>query len=378
MEKLNVFIDKSEVDKLFAEEKYKNCMDKKYFEYIESIGKREYIDKYLENSKNKGIVESLVSKNKAIKVIDRLSVKRENHRFVGELENLGIYNIEVSKKIEDKYQDQILTKGVFALITLEENIDKKYPYYIEEIEVLEDININLDDYRIHFSNYVREHSETGEKESLDSLSDEEAGFMVRMDLVLNTIGISTDKLTFWEKVLFLIRLIPICESNYNLMELGGNGIGKTKTYSMFSPECEIVQEMLTTELIYNMQSKTKGLLDTKDVIVFDEVNKIKLDGDKEKITSQLLNFMSEGKTTSPRKITSKTSLVFSGNVMEIEERLERDAKIFLITLINLKTMHFVIEYIFSYLHGDKEDTVEISMALNQEEKYLGLVTFLRF
>ena len=39
-----------------------------------------------------------------------------------------------------------------------------------------------------------------------------------IDLVLNTIGISTKELTFWEKILFLVRLIPLCESNYNLME----------------------------------------------------------------------------------------------------------------------------------------------------------------
>ena len=47
MEEFNVFIDKAEIDKLFEEEKYKNCMDKKYFEYVVSNGKIEYIDKYL-------------------------------------------------------------------------------------------------------------------------------------------------------------------------------------------------------------------------------------------------------------------------------------------------------------------------------------------
>ena len=86
---------------------------------------------------------------------------------------------------------------------------------------------------------------------------------------------------------------------------------------MFSPECEIVQEMLATELICNLKDKVKGALDSKEVIVFDEVNKIKLEGDKEKIIPQLLNFMSDGQTTAPRKVISKTSLVFSGNVMEI-------------------------------------------------------------
>jgi len=70
----------------------------------------------------------------------------------------------------------------------------------------------------------------------------------------------------------------------------------------------------------------KGLLDTKDVIVFDEVNKIKIDSNNEKIIPQLLNFMADGQTTSPRKVTSKTSLVFSGNVMGIQERIEKNEK----------------------------------------------------
>ena len=64
MERLNVFIDKEKIDKLFNEEKYKNCMEKKYFEYVVSNGKIDYIDKYLKDSKNRKIIESLVFKNK--------------------------------------------------------------------------------------------------------------------------------------------------------------------------------------------------------------------------------------------------------------------------------------------------------------------------
>ncbi len=324
MEGIEVFIDKEEINKLFEDEKYKNCMEKKYFEYIVSTGKIEYIDKYLKYSKNKNLIESMVFTNKVVKVIDKLSVKLEDQRYVGELENSGIYNIEVSEEIVKKYHDQILTNGVFCLITIEENIDKRYRYYIQDIEVLEDINVDLNEYKNYFSERVKKYRETKTKEMPATYVPDD--YISEMDLVLNTIGISTKELTFWEKILFLVRLIPLCEANYNLMELGGNGIGKTKTYSMFSPECEIVQEMLVTEIIYNRQSKEKGLLATKDVIVFDEVNKIKLDGDKEKIIPQLLNFMADGQTTSPRKVISKTSLVFSGNIMGIEERIEKNEK----------------------------------------------------
>ncbi|MBP6282231.1 MAG: hypothetical protein KA384_09310 [Leptotrichiaceae bacterium] len=328
MENLNVFVDKKEINELYNKEKYKNCMDKKYFEYIVSNGKIDYIDKYLGNSKNKNIVESLLLKNNTAMVIDKLSVTVEGKRYIGELENLEIDDIEVSEKIVEVYHDQILTKGIFALIKLEENIDNKYPYYIEEIEILEDTDIKLEDYKEYFLEKVKNNKDKFSPERILQLlmvTDKEEEIS-GIDLVLNTIGISTKELTFWEKILFLVRLIPLCESNYNLMELGGNGIGKTKTYTMFSPECEIVQEMLTTEIIYNRQSKTPGLLKTKDVIVFDEINKLKFDGDKEKIIPALLNFMADGQTTSPRKVISKTSFVFSGNTMGIQERIEKNER----------------------------------------------------
>ena len=327
MEERNVFINKKEIDELFEEEKYRNCMEKKYFEYIVSMGKIEYIDKYLSYSKKKEEIRNSMDRKKVLMVIDKLFIKTDNQKDIGELEGSGIYNIEVSKEIIGKYGNKFISDGVFCLIKLEENIDTKYPYYIEEIEVLEDINVDLNEYRNYFSEGVKKDrekingsifSDNDEVQDFDSISN--------IDLVLNTVGISTKELTFWEKILFLVRLIPLCESNYNLMELGGNGIGKTKTYSMFSPECEIVQEMTAAGLIYNIQTKTFGSLATKDVIVFDEVNKIKLDGDKEKIIPQLLNFMADGQTTSPRKVISKTSLVFSGNVTGIEERIEKNEK----------------------------------------------------
>ncbi len=327
MEDLNIFIDKKKIDDLFNQEKYKNCMDKKYFEYIVSKGKLKYIDKYLKYSKNRQIIESLVFKNKVLNVIDKLSVRLENQRFIGELESSGIDNIEISKEIVNDYHNKILTNGIFALVTLEENTDKKYQYYIEKIEILEDVDVSLDEYIMNFSDRVRKYRRKGERYiPLDEDKIKKFDEISEIDLVLNTIGISAKELTFWEKILFLVRLIPLCEANYNLMELGGNGIGKTKTYTMFSPECEIVQEMLVTEIIYNKRFKIKGLLDTKNVIVFDEVNKIKIDSNNEKIIPQLLNFMADGQTTSPRKVISKTSLVFSGNVMGIQERIEKNEK----------------------------------------------------
>jgi predicted ATP-dependent Lon-type protease len=164
MEELKVFINKEEIEKLYNEEKYRNCMDKKYFEYIISTGKKDYIDKYLNDSKYKQLIERSVAENKVVKVMDKISVVQNKKRYIGELENSGICNIEVSDDLVKKYPKQLLLGGVFALITLEENMDEEYPYYIEEIEVLEDIDVNLEDYKKYFSEKVkeyREHKKTG-------------------------------------------------------------------------------------------------------------------------------------------------------------------------------------------------------------------------
>ena len=197
MENINVFIDKEEINKLFDEEKYKNCMDKKYFEYIVSNNKIEYIDKYLKYSKDRRLIESLVFQNKVVLLIDKLTVRVENNGYTGELENSGIDNIRVSKEMVNKYHDKILTNGVFSLITLEENIDKKYKYYIEKIEVLEDINVNLEDYKKYFSKRVRKYRD--EKSIVIGgieINDEEYDSISEIELILNTIGISTKEFTF--------------------------------------------------------------------------------------------------------------------------------------------------------------------------------------
>ena len=157
MEELSVFIDKEEINKLFEEEKYKNCVDKKYFEYIVSKGKIEYINKYLEQSKKKETIKDMIYKNKVVKVIDKLFIRLENQRYIGELENSGICDIEIFNELVSKYDRKSRDKGLFALITLEENTDKKYPYYIEKMEILEDSNVNLDEYRKNFSKRVKKY-----------------------------------------------------------------------------------------------------------------------------------------------------------------------------------------------------------------------------
>lgn len=81
MNKSNKFINKEEIDKLFNQKQYKNCVDKKYFEYLVANEKIEYIDEYLKKYKNRRIIESSVLENKIVKVMDKLIVKPEGQNI---------------------------------------------------------------------------------------------------------------------------------------------------------------------------------------------------------------------------------------------------------------------------------------------------------
>src|SRR5205085_8943457 len=74
------------------------------------------------------------------------------------------------------------------------------------------------------------------------------------------------------KLLFLLRLLPLCEQNYNLVELGPRGTGKSYAYQELSPYTILLTGPTTVaNLFYNMASGKMGLVGIWDAIAFDEV-----------------------------------------------------------------------------------------------------------
>jgi uncharacterized protein (TIGR02688 family) len=74
------------------------------------------------------------------------------------------------------------------------------------------------------------------------------------------------------KLLFLIRLLPLCEPNYNLVELGPRGTGKSYAYQELSPYVILLTGPTTVaNLFYNMATGKMGLVGIWDAIAFDEV-----------------------------------------------------------------------------------------------------------
>ena len=101
-----------------------------------------------------------------------------------------------------------------------------------------------------------------------------------IDVLLRSTGMEPTNFTERVKWHLLARMIPLVENNYNLCELGPRGTGKSHIYKEISPNSILVSGGQTTvaNLFYNMARRTVGLVGLWDVVAFDEVAGISLQG----------------------------------------------------------------------------------------------------
>jgi ATP-dependent Lon protease len=135
-----------------------------------------------------------------------------------------------------------------------------------------------------------------------------------IDILVQTIGFAPEKLSTRAKLLQLVRLIPFVERNYNLVELGPKGTGKSHVYSEFSPHGMLISggEVTVPKLFVNNSNGRIGLVGFWDVVAFDEfagqkhVNKALVDIMKNYMANKTF---SRGVET----IGADASMVFIGN-----------------------------------------------------------------
>ena len=117
------------------------------------------------------------------------------------------------------------------------------------------------------------------------------------------------------KLLTLIRLIPYCERNYNLLELGPKGTGKSHIYAEFSPHGMLISgsEVTAPKLFVSNASGKIGLVGYWDCVCFDEFA-----GKDKKVDKALVDIMKNymaNRTFSRgiEQLTAEASMVFMGN-----------------------------------------------------------------
>ena len=131
---------------------------------------------------------------------------------------------------------------------------------------------------------------------LDEIKDARANFTKDewIALMLRSAGYEPTQLSQKEKLHYLLRFVPFIQKNYNLVELGPRGTGKSHAYSELSPYSILMSSGTTTvsNMFYNMSSRRVGLVGNWDCIAFDEVAGItQASGDMVQI---MKNYMANG------------------------------------------------------------------------------------
>ena len=136
-----------------------------------------------------------------------------------------------------------------------------------------------------------------------------------IDLLIQSIGFNPELLGKRSKMIQLIRLIPFCERNYNLIELGPKGTGKSHLYSEFSPHGILISggEVTVPKLFVNNASGKLGLVGYWDCVAFDEFA-----GKQKRVDKSLVDIMknymaNKSFSRGVETLGAEASMVFVGN-----------------------------------------------------------------
>jgi ATP-dependent Lon protease len=238
--------------------------------------------------------QSTVQQKGKHKFIDKVHVsyREKERRHWAEMENFGSRRIAIPEKF---YRDneRLLEGGIWAEVTVGHNdIDEDdYAFYVEDLRPIQLSRFDADA-------FIKGRKEFSRDEWLDVL--------------LRSIGLEPGKFNFRQKLHFLARLFPFVESNYNFIELGPRGTGKSYAFSEFSPYSTLVSQASTPTLFYNNLRRKVGLVGYWDVVAFDEVGRVKI---KDKETVDILkSFMASGRFSRGVEVVANASLAFVGNI----------------------------------------------------------------
>jgi ATP-dependent Lon protease len=258
----------------------------------------------------------------------RLDIKKDC--FFAEFSNLGIGNVPISDDYPEKY-DRLLCGGIWCIVQLEYETegDSSFGIVDSDGDVIKSKQKKQKD--ISPISIIKLTPIQMPSIDINDLKEGRKAFTKDewIDVMLRSIGMEPDELTYREKWLLITRMIPLVENNFNLCELGPRSTGKSHLYKEISPNSILVSGGQTTvaNLFYNMGSKTVGLVGMWDCVAFDEVAGIKF---KDKDGVQIMkDYMASGSfARGKEEKAASASMVFVGNINQSVDVLLKTSSLF--------------------------------------------------
>ena len=308
--------------------------------------------------------QAIVEQKKRHKFIDKIHVKyvEREKRYWAEMENFASKRIAINPNFYQQ-NEKLLESGIWAEVTLAYNEveEDDYAFFIEDLRPIQ---------IAHFDE--QKFFRGREKFTTDEW----------IDVLIRSIGIDPDWLKERSRKLkgdkngrrlkfhILSRFLPLVQSNYNSIELGGRSTGKSYFYSEFSPYSTLLSggQASTATLLYNNQRKQVGAVGFWDNVAFDEVAKMKI---KDADTIQIMkDYMANGRFSRGREVTGYASFSFVGNfdlnIPRIVNSYDHDLLVTLPEAFDLA----VIDRIYNYIPGWEIPKIDDSAYNNN----FGLIT----
>jgi len=262
---------------------------------------RRFVREHYYEPEEKEVVKHKLVTEGTVKLIDelRVYVDVETKTHIGVIQALDIW-AEVPVDIVNKNKATLIT-GMWGLITLKK---------IEAVKEVfgRPISVIVSDFRPF------------QAPDTDPKILEEARECFTLDewieVLINTIGLDPAVYNARQRLLLLSRLTPLVEGNVNIAEFGPRQTGKTYLYRNVSNYVRIISggSISPAVLFYNLRTRMPGELAVKDVVVFDEISKVRFPNPDE-MMGKLKDYMESGQyERGDKRVVSDASLVFMGNV----------------------------------------------------------------
>ena len=270
-----------------------------------------FVAQYYYESREKDAVLHNLMTTGFLRLIDEIKVdtniKLGIHK--AHLPSLNIRDATINRNLVDKYQN-LLTAGMWGLANLvyaPDNVPTDSsgnplmsPVFIEGFVPFQATETNTTIYK-----------EAREEFTLEGW----------VDLLMNTIGLNPLRYGFRQKLIMLSRLVPLIETNVNMIEFGPRATGKTFLYRNTTYHTRIFSggNISSAVLFYNIAKRALGEIGIRDTVIFDEISKVKFTNPSDML-GKLKDYLESGHfERGPKKGFSTSSLVLMGNI-RVEKR----------------------------------------------------------
>ena len=250
------------------------------------------------------------------RIIDKVNVtlNEKSDEYQASFANLGLSGVPVGAQYVKANPKLLSGNGVWCIVTLGyiSGEDVRVRWEIQTLKPIQISNIDLQDYIDQRRNFTTEEW---------------------LDFMMHTVGLNPDVLNRREKFITLARLLPFVENNYNFVELGPKGTGKSHVFQELSPYGVLVSggDVTSARLFVKMSGNREilGLVGYWDVVAWDEFEQQKGRNVDAVLIDTMQNYLAN-KSFNRGKATheASASMVFVGNTKHTVPYMLKNSHLF--------------------------------------------------